>query len=83
MYMAVSVPCGFLKTGFPKMNMSIYRIKPLLFSNKYVSTQVQSSRFMVQWLFAEPLTVKCGFFISRLRSLGMDNGFPIKSGLNL
>jgi hypothetical protein len=39
-----------------------------------VTTQVQSSGFRVQWLFAEPLTVKCGFFMSRLRSLGMDNG---------
>jgi hypothetical protein len=28
----------------------------------------------VQWLFAEPLTVKCRFFMSRLRGLGMDNG---------
>jgi len=47
-----------------------------------VPTQVRSSWFTparrtaggVQWLFAEPLTVKCGFFMSRLRSLGMDNG---------
>ena len=28
----------------------------------------------VQWLFAEPLTVKWGFFMSQLRSLGMGNG---------
>jgi hypothetical protein len=53
--------------------------------NKYVTIQVQSSGFTparpdyigaggVQWLFAKPLTVKCGFFMSRLRSLGMDNG---------
>jgi hypothetical protein len=41
---------------------------------KSVATQVQSSGFTVQWLFAEPLTVKCGFFMSRLRTLGMDNG---------
>jgi hypothetical protein len=39
-----------------------------------VNKQVQSSGFKVQWLFAEPLTVKRGFFMSRLRSLGMDNG---------
>jgi len=50
-----------------------------------VTTQVQSSGFTparpdcigtggVQWLFAEPLIVKCGFFMSRFRSLGMDNG---------
>jgi len=38
-----------------------------------LTTQVQSSGFTVQWLFAEPLTVKCGFFMSRLRTLGMDN----------
>ena len=38
-----------------------------------VTTQVQSSGFKVQWLFAEPLTVKRGFFMSRLRSLGVDN----------
>jgi len=52
---------------------------------KYVTTLVQSSGFtparpdcigtgVVQWLFAEPLTVKRGFFMSRLRTLGMDNG---------
>jgi hypothetical protein len=39
-----------------------------------VTTQVQSSGFTVQWLFAEPLTVKRGFFMSQLRSLGMDKG---------
>jgi hypothetical protein len=39
-----------------------------------VTIQVQSSGFTVQWLFAEPLTVKCGFFMSRLTGLGMDNG---------
>ena len=56
---------------------------------KYVTTLVQSSGFTparpdcigtggVQWLFAEPLTVKCGFFISLLSSLGMDNGHGSK-----
>jgi len=40
----------------------------------FVTRQVQSSRFTVQWLFAEPLTVKCGFFMSRLRTLGINNG---------
>ena len=39
-----------------------------------VTTQVQSSEFTVQWLFAEPLRIKCGFFMSRLAGLGMDNG---------
>ena len=55
----------------------IYRLK--------LTAQVQSPGFTparpdcigtdgVQWLFAEPLTVKCGFFMSWLRSLDMDNG---------
>jgi len=43
-------------------------------------TQVQSSGFTparwtaggVQWLLAQPLTVKRGFFMSGLRSFGMD-----------
>jgi len=28
----------------------------------------------VQWLFAEPLTIKCGILMSRLTELVMDNG---------
>jgi len=56
--------------------------KPIIYIISKVTTQVQSSGFTparrtaggVQWLFAEPLTVKCGFFMSRLRSLDMDNG---------
>jgi len=59
--------------------------KPIIYIISKVTTQVQSSGFTparpdcigtggVQWLFAEPLTVKRGFFMSRLRSLGMDNG---------
>jgi hypothetical protein len=58
---------------------------PYLYNKNVATTQVQSSRFTparpdcigtggVQWLFAEPLTVKRRFFMSRLRSLGMDNG---------
>jgi len=46
----------------------------LYIAREIVTKQVQSSGFTVQWLFAEPLTVKCGFFMSRFRSLGMDNG---------
>jgi len=39
-----------------------------------VYTQVLSSGFTVQCLFAEPLPIKCGLFMTRLTGLGMDNG---------
>jgi len=47
-----------------------------------MTTQVQRSGFTpahwtageVQWLFAELLTVTCGFFMTLLRSIGMNNG---------
>ena len=47
-----------------------------------MTTQVQRSGFTpahwtageVQWLFAELLTVTCGFFMTPLRSIGMNNG---------
>jgi hypothetical protein len=45
-----------------------------LFYLTFFWCSIQVVWFTVQWLFAEPLTVKCGFFMSRLTGLGMDNG---------
>jgi len=57
--------------------------------SRFGTAQVQSSKFTparpdcigtggVQWLFAEPLSVKCGLFMSRLRCLGIDNGLNLQ-----
>jgi len=73
-------PLGINPPYFWRINKSqVHWDRILYFGTSFaylinVTTQVQSSGFKVQWLFAEPLTVKRGFFMSRLRSLGMDNG---------
>ena len=64
--------CGQRLTSSAGSWVPQIRVKDLM--GIFVATQVQSSVFTVQWLFAELLTVKRGFFMSRLRSLGMDNG---------